>query len=260
MWDYTATVSNTEESTQKTLTVSLNLVLLVLWFTPTCHPVFSSFTASFLVSPSLFSPLGLLFKISPSFPNPLSLAPSAFGKTISQVFSVYLNSSYSLLISPACHNLNSENRVHSSVERCHSPSHIRNMRTDLVAPHHNLLGVKKSPLPLLPGISFIPMSDATKLSARFPWIQLQWVPWQGHLGKGGLLFMFKGNFLYQSLSCRGEGSRALERKVGSGGVVNLGKAGCVPSWVLPMVGPVCCNGSMLWNHQGWGARPQREWL
>lgn len=84
--------------------------------------------------------------------------------------------------------------------------------------------------------------------------------------------MCECRFLDQSLSCQGEGRKRLEgadspgkRKarqagVGRGGVGNQLIGGCVSGTVLPRVGPVYCNSCELWNHQGWEARPQREWL
>lgn len=54
--------------------------------------------------------------------------------------------------------------------------------------------------------------------------------------------------------------KARQAGVGRGGVGNQLIGGCVSGTVLPRVGPVYCNSCELWNHQGWEARPQREWL
>lgn len=89
--------------------------------------------------------------------------------------------------------------------------------------------------------------------------------------EAGLLFISECKFLYQPfLSGRGEGrviGSGLLREdedwragVGCGGVGNQPTEGCVPGSVLPRVGPMCCNSCVVWNHQGWEARPQREWL
>ena len=96
--------------------------------------------------------------------------------------------------------------------------------------------------------------------------------WGEWLGQAGLLCVCECRFFDQSLSCQGEGRKRLEgadspgkRKawqagVGRGGVGNQLIEGCVSGTVLPRVGPVYCNRCELWNHQGWEARPQREWL
>lgn len=59
--------------------------------------------------------------------------------------------------------------------------------------------------------------------------------------------------VYRELTPPGRGR--LESRVGHGVTENPGTAGCGPNCILPRVGPVCCNRCVLWNHQGWEARP-----